>query len=50
MESARVHFASARLTEITADVRKRNTAAVSLLYSAGYRPSQTLTLMPGIDL
>ena len=50
MEAARVHFAGARLNDVTADVRKRNTAAVRLLYSAGYRPAQTLALMPGINL
>ena len=50
MEAARVHFASKGLDAMIADTRKRNLAAVRLLYSAGYRPKDTLMLLPGIDL
>ena len=50
MEAARVHLSQHGAQEIVYDVRKRNVAATQLGYSAGYRPGETLMLLPGIDL
>ena len=50
MEAARVYFADLGIDQVIYDVRRRNTAATSLGYASGYRPFQTLYLLPGIDL
>ncbi len=50
MEAARQHFSRQGVYEAVFDVRWRMTPAVRLAATAGYRRSETLYRMPGIDL
>ena len=50
MECARQRFAQDRMEEALLDVRLRNRAAYALCSAAGFRQSETLRRLPGIDM
>lgn len=50
MEAARLHFYQCRLPESIVDLRLRLTAVSRLAATSGYRRSETLVRLPGIDL
>lgn len=50
MEAARRYFYSCRLMESHVDVRLRMQAMMKVAASAGYRQSEVLTRLPGVDL
>ncbi len=50
LERARQYFYQDRMQEAIADVRLRQTGAVALFASAGYRQSEVVCRYPGVDL
>ena len=50
MEAARQYFYQCRLTESHLDVRIRQTAVMRMAATAGYRQSEVLMRLPGVDL